>query len=195
MVRRTLLVCLLCVLAAAARQGQISREGELLVATSTIPDPRFARTVILIIEDGEQGTVGLVVNRPAGRVAERDVFSQLGIQAPAGSGSTTVFEGGPVFPDQLFALHTADVMLPESRKVADGVALTEATRIMARVGEGKGPAKVKLILGYSGWAKGQLDFEMTTGSWLLVPCRPSFVFSDEPEAVWQKIMDEFTMRM
>ncbi len=192
--RRTLLLCLLC-FSVAAQPGRVSREGELLVATSTIPDPRFAQTVILIIEDGEQGTVGLVVNRPAGRMAERDVFSQLGIESPGGPGSTTVYEGGPVFPDQLFALHTADVLLPESKTVAEGVALTEATKILARVGEGKGPAKVKLILGYAGWARGQLDFEMTTGSWLLVPCRPSLVFSDEPEQVWRKIMDEFTMRM
>lgn len=187
------LTCLLLV--AGASESRVSRKGEFLVATSSIPDPRFAHTVILIIEDNDQGTVGLVINRPAGEIERADVFAQLGVEGDGQTGSITVFEGGPVFPDQLFAVHSSDVLLPESDTVTEGIAVTEVTRLMAAVGTGRGPARLKLILGYAGWAKGQLDDELTTGSWMLVPARASQVFSEQPDTLWQSIMDEFTMRM
>jgi putative transcriptional regulator len=191
--RWTLVLCLL--LTSGAQDSTNSRKGELLVATSSIPDPRFAETVILIIEDNDEGTLGLVVNRPAGRVERSDVYAQLGIEGEASGEAITVFEGGPVFPDQLFALHSSEVRLPGTRDIAPGIAVTEATEVMTQVGAGKGPKDLMLILGYSGWGKGQLDAEMTTGSWMLVPSRPGLVFSPEPAKTWRRIMDEFTMRM
>lgn len=172
-----------------------SLKGTFLVATSQMRDPRFERTVILIIDDGEDGTMGLIVNKPAGRVDLRTVFPRLQEPPDPGDAETTVYFGGPVELAMPFILHSTDRTLDSSRTIVPGVALSVDPDFLKQIVRGDGPEDVLFILGYSGWSPGQLAGEIANGAWYTVEASRSQIFAVDPEKTWEEIMEAHTIRM
>ncbi|PYM20407.1 MAG: hypothetical protein DMD81_02010 [Candidatus Rokuibacteriota bacterium] len=131
--------------------------GQLLVALDDLRDPRFFHTVILMIRHGRDGAMGLVVNRPLGEVPATELLASLGMQDDAARGNIRVHYGGPVEPGRGFVLHTTDRMVAASQRVADGVALTVAPEMLHALARRTGPRRSLFIVGYAGWAPGQLE--------------------------------------
>ena len=142
--------------------------GQLLVATPEMRDPRFVETVIYIVKHGAEGAFGLVINRPLAKGPVEDLLKGFGIDSSGAKGEIIVHYGGPVSPGAGFVLHSDDVLLEESAKVANGIAMTSDPKLIEAMAQGKGPRQSLFIMGYAGWAPGQLEGELKAGSWFVV---------------------------
>jgi putative transcriptional regulator len=165
--------------------------GSLLVALPTLEDPNFHRTVILMLAFGaSEGAIGVVLNRPN----EVPVFELLPgweeLAAPPGS----VFVGGPVSREQVICLAA---MRPEvGGGPVDGVApipggpLGLATLDLHRQPSDMTPSvnAVRLFSGYAGWTSGQLEEELRSGSWLVLPATADDAFTDDPDGLWARVL-------
>lgn len=174
----------------ASTQAQDARlAGQLLVATSELGDPRFARTVIYMVRhDARSGAMGLVVNRNLGEVPVAVLLSQSGLPSAGATGSVTLHVGGPVEATRVFVLHTDDYTGPDTVKIGNGIAVTDDASILESIAEGKGPRRARFMLGYAGWAPGQLETEMEGGYWIVVPSDAAIVFDDDYDTKWDRAM-------
>lgn len=159
-----------------------SLAGSLLVATPGLLDPNFVRTVVLLLEHGPEGTVGVVLNRPSEvPVAEHLPEWEGYLTEPA-----VVFVGGPVMNEVAVGVGERGAGLDE-----------EWTPVVGSVGPvdlGSGPegvedlGRVRVYSGYAGWDGSQLELELAVGSWFVVPAEVSDVFTDRPDGLWREVL-------
>ena len=146
-----------------------SVKGKFLIASPRLADPNFARAVVLMIQHGESGAVGLVINRQSS-VKVRDALEDL--EEYQHVPDVPLLIGGPC-EGPLFAIHR-DPELAEGEVVDGGYFCAEKYRV-SRVLQDHGSAAI-YIAGYAGWAQHQLESELKEGSWLSVPARADLVF-------------------
>jgi len=163
-----------------------SLAGELLVASPEMRDPRFARTVIYMISHDAAGAQGFVVNRPLGEILLGRLLEQMQMDGSSASGKVRLHGGGPVESLRMFALHTSDYTSAQSAVVKDGVSVTSDPAILLAVAAGKGPRRLRLVLGYAGWAPGQLEAEMEAGAWIRAAADESLIFDEDYDKKWEK---------
>ena len=175
---------------ASAAAAERSLAGQLLVAGSEMKDPRFAETVIYMIKHDDGGAFGLVINKPVAKAPFEELLKGFGIDGKAAKGEIAVHYGGPVNRHQGFVLHSDDWLLETSTKVKDGVAMTADAKMIQALAQGKGPRQALLIMGYAGWAPGQLETELKDNSWFTIGADRSLVFGKEPEKKWRQAMDK-----
>jgi putative transcriptional regulator len=188
-----LLLAVVLVLAAAAAgrgetPGRRSLTGRLLVATETLRDPRFVRTVIYIVRHNEKGAFGLVINLPAGEVSFERALRPFGLDVPPGSGDVRVHYGGPVDEQRGFVLHTPEWTGAGTTVVDGGFAVTEDPQVLQAMARAAGPRRALFFLGHAGWAPGQLDAELATGAWGVAPADERLVFDEDPNQKWIEAM-------
>ena len=160
-----------------------------LIATPAIKDPIFASSLVYICEHNESGSMGLVINHETSQILD-DVFQQLDIQCEDDTiKNQPVYVGGPVQLEQGFVLHSNAGHLQNSVEVSDGIHLTSSLDILQAVANGKGPQDYLVILGFSGWASGQLESELQQNSWLTAACDADLLFHQKPEDKWQVAFD------
>jgi putative transcriptional regulator len=169
--------------------------GKLLVAAEDMKDPRFFESVIYVIKDDHEGTMGLVVNHPLARGPIDDLLQGFGVPATGSDREITIHYGGPMSTRQGFLLHSDDVMLENSMRAKDGIATTSDTKIIEAVARGKGPTQFLFMLGYAGWAPGQLEGEIKENGWFVVPADKSLIFGTEAGKKWQRAMDKRQIRL
>jgi putative transcriptional regulator len=177
-------------LAQQARPGE-SLKGRFLVAAPAMPDPRFQGSVIFMIEHSAAGgAVGVVVNRPATRRPLGQVLAALGLPAPASEDARIreieLFWGGPVESDKAFVLHGDDFKMEGTAAVAPGVALSPPKDALVALGEGRGPARFLLAIGYAGWSPGQLEAELAQNGWAVVTAGADFLFGTDHLGKWER---------
>jgi len=160
-----------------------------LIATPAIKDPIFASSLVYICEHSENGSMGLVVNHETTQVLD-EVFRQLDIVcADDVIRNQPVYIGGPVRLEQGFVLHTQAGRWQNSAEIASGIHLTSSLDILQAIAVGKGPQDYLVILGFSGWASGQLEAELQQNSWLTSACDADLLFHQKPEDKWQIAFD------
>ncbi|HTY71861.1 MAG TPA: YqgE/AlgH family protein [Actinomycetes bacterium] len=159
--------------------------GHLLVATPLLDDPHFRRTVVLLLEHGEDGAVGVVLNRPT----EVPLAEVLG-PWDGFVGSPVLWYGGPVAVDSALALACPEPGVSEPtgfRPVsARGLGLVDLDQDPALVRAEL--AAVRVYAGYSGWGAGQLEDEVAEGSWYVVDALPGDAFTDDPDQLWRLVL-------
>jgi putative transcriptional regulator len=165
-----------------------SLQGHLLIASQDLLDPNFARTVVLVAVHGEEGALGLIVNRETSMPLDQ-VWGQVSQSTCLREGN--VRHGGPV-AGTLMALHDlrplANLVIADDLFVATEL---NAMELLAASNEGQGI----FYVGHSGWGPGQLENELAEGSWLVLPAAPEFVFSDlDTLAAWNHAKTEFGRR-
>ena len=162
-----------------------SLRGHLLIAGPALVDPNFHRTVVLVGEHGDEGAMGVVLNRPSA-VAVAEAVEPLADLDGLDAASETVFVGGPVQPQAI-------VVLGEFEDPELAGALVFGT-VGFLPGEIEDPAEVgaltraRVFAGYAGWAPGQLEAELEEGSWIVEPAEPDDVFTPEPESLWSAVL-------
>lgn len=158
--------------------------GAFLVASEALSDPNFMRTVVFLLEHGEAGSMGLIINRPLG-----SPLSAIWEDAPAGiAGAALASEGGPVERGHGLLLH-GQPDLPGAQVLGHGLALGGALAALAtRFSGGPDAAGPRLFLGHSGWGPGQLAAELAQGAWLLRSGRPGHVLVAPPEDLWERLL-------
>jgi putative transcriptional regulator len=172
-----------------------SLKGQLLVALEELRDPRFFRTVIYVLRHDADGAMGLVVNRPLAEMSAAEMLARFGVPDEQVRGTVRVHYGGPVEPGRGFVLHTADRMAAGSQIVAGDIAFTGSTEMLTLIARGTGPRQSLLVLGYAGWAPGQLEGEIQRGSWATVASDPALLFSDDPERTWERALARRKLRV
>ena len=184
------LVFLMVVAAASVPSSAVRDElsGKLLVATNQIGDPRFAKTVIFMLEHNDTGAIGLVVNRPVARWSFQRLLKEMGqksdSQMSAIDGELDIFYGGPVEPQRGFVLHSLDYSDDHTRRISDFSGVTTSRAIVQAIAEGRGPQKFLFVFGYAGWGAGQLEGEIERRSWISVDADELLVLGDDHNDKW-----------
>jgi putative transcriptional regulator len=171
-----------------------SLAGQLLVAAPWMGDPRFERTVILIVKHDPGGAIGIVINRPIGEQPLDSIFKALGQKEADVAGSVRVFSGGPVQPEVGFVVHSPDYRRPETVAVTDRLSITTSVAILRDIGDKRGPAKVLVAFGYAGWGPDQLEHEIAERAWGLAEADPALVFDEDRDNVWDIAWKRRTQR-
>src|SRR5271166_4016623 len=159
-----------------------SLTGQLLLASPTLCDPNFWRTVVLVGVHNEEGAMGVVLNRPSSATVAEAV-PQL---RPAVDAVEPIYVGGPVQPTSVVCLaEFLDPSLAELLVIgrigfpapdADVEELARAT------------ARRRVFAGYAGWGEGQLDAEVEQGDWIADPALPEDVFTEVPDSLWRAVL-------
>jgi putative transcriptional regulator len=159
-----------------------SLRGKLLIASPALADSNFARTVVLIAEDGPDGTMGLVLNRPSDNEVAGAVGELGGIVAPG----DVVFAGGPVQASAVMVLAEFNEPAEAAAVVIADVGFLPARKDPAVLADGLRRARV--FAGHSGWSAGQLAAELEEGSWIVAPARVDDVFAPDPDELWSEAL-------
>ncbi|TCS73370.1 putative transcriptional regulator [Sulfuritortus calidifontis] len=153
-----------------------------LIAMPNMTDPNFAGTLTYICDHGEQGALGVVVNRPID-LSLAKLFAQIGLDLDdAEIKDDPVYYGGPVQTERGFVLHRPIGEWGSTLTVGDRVGLTTSKDILEATARHEGPGEILVTLGYAGWAPGQLEEEIKQNAWLTVPADPEVIFGLPPEA-------------
>ena len=169
-------------------QDSLSLEGQLLLAMPGIGDPRFERSVIFICSHSAEGAMGLIVNRPFEGLTFRELLEQLEIEVSEPVVDIPIQVGGPVETGRGFVLHSTDFIQDTSLVVTERIALTATVDILKAIAEGGGPRHRLLLLGYAGWAPGQLEAEIQANGWLTAPADESLIFETPLPDIWPRAM-------
>lgn len=154
-----------------------------------LADPNFSRAVVLMIEHGEQGSFGLVINHPS-QIKATELLDSLDMSW-RGEDSAVVWAGGPVSPSTGWVLHepvgAAQPGLSGTIEITSTISLsTSPDRLRAIASQP--PRNVRLLLGYSGWGPGQLAAEMARGAWLHTAVDHKLVFDTPADLMWDAAM-------
>lgn len=151
-----------------------SFRNQFLIALPTLESDYFHHTVSLIIDHNAQGAFGLVINRPVD-INVSELFPDLS-PGEAADAHCPVLEGGPVQQDRVFFLHESTHEYQSTFKVSDEIYLSTSMDLLQDLSYGTGPTRVIALLGYAGWAEGQLEKELGENVWLLSPASGRIVF-------------------
>lgn len=168
----------------------------LLCAVPQLLDPNFHRSVVFMLDHGEDGALGLVLNSPM-RTTLREVAQSLSLDW-AGDPESRVRLGGPVEQIRGWFLHDQPSWDSDADQLATGLWLTTSLESVMREGDGQrfgeDDAHFMFLLGYAGWGGGQLEAEIAGGSWVVVPVVEDgedevgvdvdFLFECDPDRMW-----------
>ncbi|KTD68754.1 MULTISPECIES: YqgE/AlgH family protein [Legionella] len=172
-----------------------SLANHLLIAMPSLNDPNFERTVIYICEHHEQGSVGLIVNRPM-QFPLAIVFEQLHIEpVRMEQNKMPLMFGGPVQPERGFVIHKQFGGWRSSLFLQDEVTVTTSNDIIRAIAEDKGPKDVLITLGYAGWVESQLEKEILENTWLVCPYRSEILYEVPFEDRWEYAGTTLGIRM
>jgi len=169
-----------------------SLQGQFLIASPDMSDPRFRETVLVMIRHSPDGAMGVVINRPAGEQPIARLLEALGESSEGATGSIPIYLGGPVDLELGLVLHSDDYRRDGTRSVAAGIAMTATPEIFRDIAKNAGPKKYLLAFGYAGWAPGQLENELLHNGWFTAPLDPKLVFDEDRGSVWDKAIQRCT---
>lgn len=166
-------------------RGNTLDAGVFLVAGRDLDDPNFSRTVVLLIRYGQDGAMGVVVNRRSGVRLAQLLPDMDGL---AGR-DDAVYIGGPVERHRITLLIRSPEPPQLSQDVFDDVYVSGSTlTLQALIDDADRRVDFHAYAGYAGWAPGQLDREVERGDWILVGGDAQTVFETEPEEIWPRLI-------
>jgi putative transcriptional regulator len=147
-------------------------------------EPRFAQSVVLLIQHGPEGSMGLVVNRPTDVPLRRALE---GVEEAKGS-DLRIYWGGPVQPEAILALVRSRDPRPGAQMVLADVQLTGDLADVRAALSGRDPGgRLRVYSGYAGWAAAQLPAEVRSGAWVLDAADAGSVFAPDPSKLWLRV--------
>ena len=159
-----------------------SLQGKFLISSPNIKDDVFKKSLIYIISDNEDGSMGIIVNKPAQRVNLNYLLGENTkniIQQPQ------VYFGGPVELDKGFILHTNDYKNDKNHiKLDNGLILSSDFSTIKEIVLGSGPSKSILALGYTGWSSFQLHAELKKNDWFELNLNTDIIFAKNHRKKW-----------
>jgi putative transcriptional regulator len=169
-----------------------SLRGQLLIAARHLRDPNFYKTVVLVVEHGTDGAMGIVINRPSCVTVAHALSKHFDLPET----DDLLYVGGPVEPAALFILHNAGTLDIHERPVVPGVYVGSSAEVFERVVrcacEGGADLEFRIFSGCAGWGPEQLEGELNRGDWLLQTATADALFSDDPYQMWdQQIQKAF----
>ncbi|MDC6364451.1 MULTISPECIES: YqgE/AlgH family protein [Flavobacteriaceae] len=162
------------------------KKGQLLIAEPTLTgDVSFNRSVVLLAEHNQEGSVGFILNKPLDYTI-CDLISEITIPFK-------VFNGGPVEQDNLYFIHKVPHLIDDSIEISDGIFWggNFETTVELINNETITEQDIRFFLGYSGWGSRQLDEELSSKSWVVVQNElESNILKKASTAFWKEKMVE-----
>jgi len=169
-----------------------------LIATEKVKDPRFEKTVILMLEHDEKGALGIVINKPLGKITLGSLISTVDdpvinkkklydVKIP-------IYWGGPVDNNTILILHSNDYK-NETTKKYNNLSTSSDLKTLVKIAEKKGPKKSLVILGISAWNIGQLDGEIEMERWTLSETSIDLIFDIENKKKWLEAINNSFIRL
>ncbi|HLL02161.1 MAG TPA: YqgE/AlgH family protein [Myxococcaceae bacterium] len=153
----------------------------LLLSMPQLGDPNFHRSVVLMIEHGDTGSMGLIVNRGA-PLTLGELARGQSLKIATELTQHPVFVGGPVEPHRGFILHDDETIL-EKHTVLPGLHLSVTLDALGALLE-RPHVNLRFCLGYAGWGPRQLEGEMAAGSWLFAEATADALLKGDPAQLW-----------
>jgi len=153
--------------------------GKILISEPLMGDFYFKRSVVLLAEHNEEGSFGLIMNKPLSAK-----FNEIVRDFP--DFETNLYLGGPVQSNNLFFIHTLGDEIEESHEILKGLywgGEIDQIKDMIKLGQIE-PDDIRFYIGYSGWASDQLDGELKRNSWLVSHIRANKLLNTNPEELW-----------
>ncbi len=160
--------------------------GMFLVAKRALDGSHFGQSVVYLVEHGEDGTLGLIVNRSSDvslSEAVPDIEDKLAT-------AHALYYGGPVGLPMILMLVRSESVVEGMTHIADDVYISSDRRVIDEVLAAKKPdSELRFYIGHSSWAAGQLDFELLRGSWHVVTADTDAIFSSETDSLWDRLIE------
>lgn len=152
-----------------------------------LPDPNFDRTVVLVLAYGEEGALGVVLNRPS----DTGVGVPLARWEDLAAAPAVLFVGGPVQHQAVICLARPDTpagseMVEGFKPLSPEVGTLDLDLDPRQVGSAF--RQLRIFAGYAGWSAGQLESEIDSGAWWVVDSQPGDPFSRDPEGLWKRVL-------
>lgn len=156
--------------------------GNILISVPLSGDFYFDRTVILLIEHNHKESFGIVLNRSL-PITLQDIFPDDSLQ----SKPILIFNGGPVSPENLLALHTYGSLIKGSSMVIDGLYFGGlASQLLVSIKNNfLDEYYIRFYLGYAGWSKGQLESELKKNLWIIGKFEENLLFHNDNANCWK----------
>jgi putative transcriptional regulator len=153
----------------------------LLVARAELPDSSFKHSVVLVMNNIGPVPAGVIINRPT-RIAVSHLFPDLESLARL---DDKLYFGGPVEIASVSFLFRADTPPEHATQVLAGVYFSTNRELLRKLlGRDKPMDGLRIFIGHSGWAPGQLEAEITRGDWTLAPAETNAIFDGKSEHPW-----------
>jgi putative transcriptional regulator len=155
--------------------------GKILISEPFLLDYFFKRSVILLAEHNEEGTFGVIVNKPI-----KARFNDIVKDFP--EFNSKIFLGGPVQGDSLFFIHTLGDQVENSLEILPGIYWggdIERIRELIELSLIK-PSQIRFFIGYSGWSPNQLDEELERNSWVVSSATADDLLRTTPSMLWTR---------
>lgn len=157
-------------------------KGKLLISEPFLDDPYFKRSVVLITEHGEEGTIGFVLNKAIDLKLE-DALPDFPKY------DNKLFLGGPINRNQLYYIHTLGDQIEGSIPVMDGVYWGgNYESVKATLKDKSLIDRIRFFAGYSGWAPEQLKEELDKKSWVVTEASKEFIMNPDNENLWKEVL-------
>jgi putative transcriptional regulator len=157
------------------------KRGKILISEPFLLDYFFKRSVILLAEHNEEGTFGVIINKPI-----KARFNQVVKDFP--EFNSRVFLGGPVQSDSLFFIHTLGDKVENSLEILPGIFWggdIERIRELIILSVLK-PSQIRFFIGYSGWSPHQLEDELERNSWVVSSLSADDILRTTPSMLWSR---------
>lgn len=162
-----------------------SLQGNFLIATPHMPDPRFFKKVVYLCgHSDDEGAMGLMINHPTSHTLA-EVMEGLGIEVPEGI-LPSVYLGGPMEMEAGFFLFSSDFECCNYLEVTENLRLTSDVEILKAISGGRLPERYIFALGYAGWGPGQLENELADDGWLALPGDEDVIFNTPDDRKWEE---------
>ncbi|KAF0130113.1 MAG: putative transcriptional regulator [Bacteroidetes bacterium] len=159
------------------------RRGRVLIAEPLMDEFYFGRSVILLADHNDEGTFGLVMNKPTGTTLNEILPDFPDFPAP-------VFIGGPVQTDNLYFIHTLGNEVPDSSEILPGIYWggdLEIVKELLKLGL-IGKDQIRFFLGYAGWSPSQLDEELKNNAWVVSETNLRSLFKTKSDKMWNNYL-------
>lgn len=159
--------------------------GRFLVASQNLRDPNFLETVVLLIKYDRSGTMGLVINRPTSVKLSEILPNIRGMQQI----KETVYLGGPVERHQIQLLIQSDSQPDGSHNVFKNIYVSASQEVLERMIDNPGTGeRFRVYAGFAGWIPGQLEREISRGSWHVLSADAEILFDRVPSDIWPELI-------
>ena len=159
----------------------------MLVAAPRIKDQNFKFAVVYLIKHDARGAIGLIVNRKVGVGSFSEMLADLG-RSTDEDHQIDLYFGGPISHRKVFVLHSSDFSAYGTITSSVGISMTGSISIIDAIVSGNAPQQMRFMMGYAGWAAGQLKQELERGDWLHAAADEALIFGldDKTEEIWRQ---------
>ncbi len=157
-----------------------------LIATPQLQDPNFEKAVVLMIQHSDEGSMGLIINKPS-PLSFRELGESQGLTVAPTRAEDVIFLGGPVEQQRGFLLHDA-ASVEEKLELLPGLFLSVTPEALEPLLT-DATASLRFLLGYAGWGAGQLERELAEGAWLFCEASRGPVLDVAPHDAWAAVLE------